>query len=206
MALKHIGRIATNKRRCIVAYRTIPGDAYSALVILTEALPADEHDALMKLVESPAGQQAFELYEVMQRSYLPDGRNMLSGFHSRGQLRKVATNEIEMTPDTINSIALNELNKIIAEQKGVAVEDLAVAAPEGVQAPKPIEEVDPASVYTSDAAPVTTSEDGILTDDVLAAQLRSQADSMFKEAKRLREQAEDLVPTKKKTKKTTESA
>jgi hypothetical protein len=45
--------------------------------------------------------------------------------------------------------------------------------------------------------PAAQSE--LLTDDVLAAQLRSQADAMFKEAKRLREQAEELSPTKKKT-------
>ena len=36
-----------------------------------------------------------------------------------------------------------------------------------------------------------------LSDEDLAASYRSQADRMYKEAKRLREQAEDLVPTKK---------
>jgi hypothetical protein len=39
-----------------------------------------------------------------------------------------------------------------------------------------------------------------MTDEVMAASLRSQADAMFKEAKSLREQAEELVPTKRKTK------
>jgi hypothetical protein len=38
---------------------------------------------------------------------------------------------------------------------------------------------------------------GVLTGEDLAAQLRSQADALFKEAKRLREQAEELSPTKK---------
>ena len=46
---------------------------------------------------------------------------------------------------------------------------------------------------------VTTSEE-VLTDEALAAQYRSQADALFKEAKSLREQAEALVPTKRKTK------
>jgi hypothetical protein len=46
----------------------------------------------------------------------------------------------------------------------------------------------------------TTNVDGVLSDEDLAAQYRSQADAMFKEAKRLREQAEELAPTKKKTK------
>ena len=39
-----------------------------------------------------------------------------------------------------------------------------------------------------------------LTDEQLAAQLRSDADRMYKEAKRLRAEAEDLSPTKKKSK------
>lgn len=211
MAIKHVGRIATNKRRVIVAYRTIPGDPYSALVVLTEGLPADEHDALMKTVESPAGQQAFELYEVMQRSYLPDGRNMLAGFHNTGQLKKVPTKDIEMTPDTTNSINLAELNKIIAEQKGVALEDLAVQDPNATTKTETVKEEplsDPASIYTDEQAQTTQTaapDDGVLSDAQIAAQLRSQADAMFKEAKRLREQAEELVPTKKR-KKTVESA
>ena len=43
-----------------------------------------------------------------------------------------------------------------------------------------------------------------LSDDDIAAQYRSQADTMFKEAKRLREQADELSPTKKKQKNTDE--
>ena len=95
----------------------MPGDAESALVVLTESLPADAHDALVKLVESAAGQQAYELAEAMERTYLPDGMNMLYGFHKTGCLRKVATKEIEMLPDAKSSIKLDELNKMIAQQK-----------------------------------------------------------------------------------------
>ena len=200
--VKHVGRIAKNKRRCIVAYRTIPNDPYSALVLLTESMPADEHDALMSLVESPAGQQADELADAMARARLPDGRIMLAGFHKTGQLRKVATNEIEMIPNSKTSIMLNELNEIIAQQKGVALEDLAVKpTTQQEQAPKVEDEaaVDAASLYTQEPAPAATqAETGVLSDEDLAAQYRSQADAMFKEAKRLREQAEELSPTKKK--------
>ena len=57
--------------------------------------------------------------------------------------------------------------------------------------------VDPVQTYSSDA-PV--SQDSVLTDADLAAQYRSQADALFKEAQSLRKQAEELVPTKKKTK------
>ena len=46
--------------------------------------------------------------------------------------------------------------------------------------------------------PTVNANTDVLSDDDLAASYRSQADKMFKEAKRLREQAEELAPTKKK--------
>ena len=52
---------------------------------------------------------------------------------------------------------------------------------------------------TETPAPVADAESGVITDEALAASYRSQADRLFKEAKSLREQAEALVPTKKKT-------
>jgi hypothetical protein len=203
--LKHVGRIKTNKRRAIVAYRTLPNDPYSALVIMTEALPADEHDTLIKLVESPTGQQAYELAEAMSRTYLPDGRNMLAGFHFTGQLKKVATSDIEMIPDSTTVISLDQLNEMIAQQKGVALEDLALKSATQEQKDSVNQEL--LTTPPKVVEPVQAPTDGVLTDDMLAAQLRSQADAMFKEAKRLREEAEKLMPTKKTTsKKTTESA
>lgn len=203
MALKHVGRIKSNRQKLVVAYRTLPGDPYSALVVPTASLPADEHDTLMKAVESAAGQSANEFFEVMQRTPLPDGRNMLVGFHQRGNMRKVATSEVEMTPDTRSVLSLDELNNMIAEQKGVALEDLAVGGPTQTQqqTATPTESaVDPVAPYTQE----TTTSD-VLTDEQLAAQYRSQADALFKEAKALREQAETLSPTKKRTTKKTES-
>lgn len=194
--IKHIGRIRTNKRRCIVAYRTLPGDPYSALVIMTEALPADEHDTLIKLVESAAGQQAEELALAMSRAYLPDGRNMLAGFHATGQLKKVATKDIEMIPNSSASIPLDKLNEIIAQQRGVAIEDLAIKS---ATPPKDEEKKESVAVVNDEITKAMdrAAQPTILTDDEMAAQLRSQADALFKEAKRLREQAEDLSPTKK---------
>ena len=194
-SLKHIGRIHNNQKRAIVAYRTLPGDAESALVVLTESLPADAHDALVKLVESAAGQQAYELAEAMERAYLPDGMNMLYGFHKTGCLRKVATKEIEMLPDAKSSIKLDELNKMIAQQKGVSIEDLAIKSKNPADnVEKPVEQtINPVEQYTE-----TTKTSDVLTDDDLAAKYRSDADRLSKEAAALRRQAEDLVPTKKK--------
>ena len=199
MALKHVGRVVGNRRKVIVAYRVIPGDPDHCLVVQTENLDAGEHDALLREVESASGQEAYEFAEAMARAYLPDGRNMLAGFNSTGKLNKVRTDQIEMVPNQNTVINLAELNNVIAEQQGVTVADLALKGPNGetVQPdPSPSEPaVDATTLYSE-----PKTDDGILSDEDMAKQLRSQADALFKEAKALREQAEELVPTKRKTK------
>jgi len=200
--LKHIGRMVGNGRKVVVAYKVVPNEPENAIVVTTENLMAEEHDALMKLVESAAGQEAEDLATAMARTRLPDGRNMLSGFHTTGKMVKAPTSKVEMTPNTKTTILLSELNEAIATQRGVTVADLA-----GVDAAEKTEDTEiTAQEYTATTATTETVGD-VLTDEQLAAQYRSQADSLFKEAKSLREQAEALAPTKKKTKtKTEESA
>ena len=197
-ALKHVGRVTKTKKKCAVAYRVLPGEPDNCLVVFTESLDAADHDSLINLIESNAGQTADEFADAMARSSLSDGRNMLAGFHKTGKLAKVATNLIEMTPNNNTSLPLDELNKTIAEQKGVTVNDLAMKDPQGatIAEVKDAPVADPAASYTAPATP------DVLTDEALAAQYRSQADSLFKEAKTLREQAEELVPTKRKSKTT----
>lgn len=194
--------MANNQRKVIVAYKVVPGEPDNAIVVTTENLDAGDHDALIKLVESPAGQEAEDLATAMARTRLPDGRNMLAAFNAQGKMVKAPTNTVEMTPNSNTSVMLNEINEAIASQRGVTVADLAVQPEnENVQRAKPVEAIDePAQAY----AQSTPTTDGVLTDEDLAAQYRSQADSMFKEAKRLREQAEELVPTKKKASKKVE--
>ena len=196
MALKHVGRIAATGKKVVVPYRVIPGDPDYCLVIPTQALESAQHDDVMKTLESNAGQNAYEFAEAMARTTLSDGLNMLAGMQRYGKMVKVKTDTVEMTPDSNTTVNLAELNKLIADQKGVTVADLALKGPNGetIQPVTETKTADPVGDYT------TTKVDGVLTDEDLAAQYRSQADSMFKEAKRLREQAEELAPTKKKTK------
>ena len=127
--LKHVGRLIQTKRKVILAFRTLPGDPTYCLVVTTENLESGDHDTLMTLVESNAGQNANEFAEVMSRSPLPDGSNMLARFHQTGKLMKVLTEEVEMTPDLHTTIKLSTLNETIASQRGVTIADLAIKEP-----------------------------------------------------------------------------
>ena len=210
MAIKHVGRMVKNKRRVIVAYRVVPGEPESSIVVTTENLETADHDVLMKTVESDAGQQAKEFAEVMSRTQLSDGRNMLAAFHATGKMVKVSSTDVEMTPDTKSVVNLGELNQIIAQQAGVTVEDLAMQDPNAGQK-SAAQEVADRQVVTEvvdfDKVEPATTEAAPLTDADLAAQYRSDADRLSKEAAALRRQAEELVPTKRKAKaKSAESA
>ena len=208
MAIKHVGRMVKNQRKVVVAYRVVPGEPENCVVVTTENLEAADHDALIKAVESDAGQQADEFAEVMTRTRLSDGRNMLAAFHTTGKMVKVSSADVEMTPDLRNVINLSELNEIIAQQKGVTVNDLALQDPTPTKTTA--QEVADRQVVTEvvdfDKVEPAPTETAPLTDADLAAQYRSDADRLSKEAAALRRQAEELVPTKKKVvKKTTAS-
>lgn len=202
--------MAHNKRRVIVAYKVLPGEPDHCVVVTTENLEAGDHDSLIRLVESSAGQEADDLATVMMRTQLSDGSNMLARFHTTGKMVKVKTADVEMIPNQNTSIRLNELNEAIATQRGVTVADLAVKGPNG-QTVQPTN-AEPALTASEMAAAAPSvapvADDGVMTDELLAKKFRSDADRLSKEAAELRRQAEELVPTKKKTaaKKTTASA
>ena len=189
--MKHIGRMKETGRKVAVVFRTIPGDPHSALVVQTENIKDADHDKLMTLIESNTGQTADELADAMQRTPLGDGSMMLNSFHLTGKLTKVSTSDVEMTPDTASTISLDELNKMIAEQKGVGVADLAVGG-------SSVDTIATAETVPSGEASATVeaAQEQPLTDQQLANNLRADADRLFKEATELRKQAEDLDPSK----------
>jgi hypothetical protein len=203
--LKHVGRHVNSKKRCVVAYRVIPQAPEYCLVVNSESLNAEEHDSLMQMLESNAGQTAYELAETMQRTRLPDGRNMLQTFHTQGKLLKTPTKDVEMTPNTQTVINLERLNQMIADQRGITVNDLSMgitsqeekqqymaANPEAAQEiEQETPQQDPAQAYSE------TANSDVLTDEKLAEQYRSQAKSLLTEAEALNKQADELDPPKK---------
>jgi hypothetical protein len=202
--IKHIGRVKATNKKCVVAYRTLPGDAHHCLIVPTENMPDIYHDALINLVESGSGQDAYELADALDRNQFPDGSRMLPWLHVNNRLVKAQTSEIEMTPVPGFGILLSELNQIIAEQRGVAVDDLSIKSDTPAKSEaKRLEEVSTDSKITStvDATPAkpTSQPTTFSSPEDQAKYYRSQADKLSKEAAQLRRQAEELVPTKKKT-------
>jgi hypothetical protein len=211
--MKHIGRMKNNSARVVVVYRTIPGDPMNALVVGTQGLVDFHHDSLMSILESDSGQQANELADILAVRKFPDGNNMLEYLHNNGHLKKVATNMVIVMPNTTTQIPLDELNKLIAQQKGIALEDLAIV-PEGEVTPEPVAEV-PAEyknkwdkARAEKAAKLTESTVKTIAETVAVPEAstpeeqakiyRSQADTLAKQAAEMRRKAEELVPTTKK--------
>lgn len=197
--IKHIGRMQNTGAKVVVAFRCLPGESNFALVIPVANLNDSYHDALMTLLESDQGQQAFEFGEAMHSRHFPDGRPMLVAMQQDNRMAKVATDAVIMTPTHNTNIPLSDLNVLIAEQKNVAIDDLPYlvsgAKPKDRAAAKESRQTETKTV----ADPIKTPGNEPLSDKDLARSYRSQADAMYKEAARLRREADDLDPPQKKT-------
>jgi hypothetical protein len=196
--IKHVGRHGA--RRCVVLFRQVPGDDHMCLVFYPDMLPQNVHDDIMKALESEAGQQAKQFSDYLFRVTLADGTNALTKIHSEGWIKKVAANQVIVTPNAKSNIRLDELNNILntMEQGDEAVKKLAdldknagfkdnrqqsrdlgeVRAPQGSSQPAIVDN----NISISD----------VLTDEQLASQRLAQAHKMTIEAKQLLAEAERL--------------
>ena len=200
--MKHVGKMKNNGAKLAVVFRTLPGEATSALVCGTNALPDAFHDSLMSLIESDSGQQANELADMLAVRKFPDGSNMLEFLHRNGLLTKVATNMVTMVFDNKNQITLNELNQLVADQKGITIDQLAITeSTEQLATPVAKESVktkwDKAREDKAKADVAAIIADTVI--ELSPAEMRSRADALYKEAARLRKEADTIDPPKKKT-------
>ena len=211
---KHVGKIKNTGAKVVVVFRTLPGESNNALVLPVSQLPDQYHDSLMTVVDSDQAQDAFEFGEIMFMRTFPDGRPMLRAMQADNRLQKVATDNVIMTPTPNDAIQLDQLNVLIAEQRNCAVDDLYTfvkGAPK--KSDTKVEEIakvqDLAPAVDTDipaAVRAQAANNEALSDKDIAKSYRSQADAMYKEAARLRKEAEDLDPTVKKVKKAEETA
>jgi hypothetical protein len=196
--MKHIGKVNNTGLKCIVVFREIYDengnvtDPNNCLIVETERLPDMEHDDMVRVVESPVGQEAAEFYEIAHRSMFSDGTNMLVKLHNAGYLRKYPTDQISLTPNRSTSISLREVNEIIRKQKtGMSPRDIENSMVDDTdRAPRTQTSFDP--TQTIDQA-VNTGEQA-LDDNAIAQGMLSQAETFLAEAERLKAEAYDMAP------------
>jgi hypothetical protein len=219
--LKHIGR--HGDRKVAVVFKQIPGDEHMCLVIYPDLLPMHIHDPIMKVLESPVGQAAEELADVLHRNLLPDGRNMLETLHGERIMKRIQAEQVILTPNASSTVRLSELNDILNQMKQGAdavrkmaeldqnsglVDPSVKRAAERQFKEEQLLRQQPSS-YAAPQAPV----DGVLDDRTLANNMVSQAkrmeleaQSLIKEAARMKKEAEQMSPSAKPTRASKEPA
>jgi len=178
MFTRHVGK--QGDRKVAVVFREVPGEPHMCLVTYTELLNQHIHDPLIQCIESDIGQNSEHLADALNRTHTKDGRIILQVLHAEGQLKKVQTTQILMTPSPNQTIRLDELNTILDEMQ------------QGESAVKRLQELDnsrglqdPADVVRrmrGNQNPVQPTGD-LLGDAALAKQRLEQAQKMEREAK-----------------------
>ena len=197
--LKHIGK--HGDRKVAIIFRTVPREDHMCLVIYPETLPSAWHDTLMRVLESPAGQESNELADILHRNLLPDGRNILETLHHEKMIKRVRTDQIVVTPTPQSSVRLDELNRMLTEMKdpNLAQKRAAEDANRGlVDAPtKRAAEF----AYKAGEAPPVAGNQNVLGDQDLANNMLAQAQRMelearglISEAARMKKEAERMFP------------
>lgn len=125
--IKHIGKLKDSNANVAIIFRTVPDEPENALVIGPKFLDNNYHDTFMKALESNEGQNAFELGTHLAKSRFNDGVEILPYLHQNNFLKKVPTNNVIVTmgAGTTGEVQLDELNKLIAEEKGITILELA---------------------------------------------------------------------------------
>jgi hypothetical protein len=184
---RHVGK--HGDRKVAVIFREVPGEPHMCLVTYTETINKNIHDSLIRCIESDIGQSSENLADALNRSYTQDGRPILQVLHIEGQLKKVNTEQIVMTPAPNTRIKLNDLNKILDEMKlgEDAVKRMAeLDNSRGLQDPADVARRMRGNKDVKSTPPKGLQASGdALGDQAIAQNLRQQAAKMDAEAKGL---------------------
>jgi hypothetical protein len=194
--LRHVGK--HGDRKVAVVFREVPGEPHMCLVVYTELLNRTVHDPLVKCIESDIGQHSKNLADALNRTHTTDGIIILQKLHAEGQLKKVQTEQIVMTPAPNTQIKLHELNKILDEMETgeAAVKKLAeMDSQMGMQDPMQVAKRMRGDMITESATPAQPlmASGDALGDNAIANNLRQQAMRMSAEAKGLLAEADRLL-------------
>ena len=178
--LRHVGKIGD--RKVAIVFREVPNEPHMALVTYTESLNRHLHDPMMQCIESDIGQNSKNLADALNRTHTKDGKYILQVLHVEGLLKKVKTETVIVTPNGNTKIRLDELNKILTEMENGedAVKRLAE-----INSSTTTESAEVAKKIRGDKPKITDAPQGVLGDNAIANNLRSQAARMEAEAKGL---------------------
>ena len=165
--MKHVG--IHGDRKVAVMFRQVPNETENCLVVYTEALPEDTRQAVISCVESANGQNSISLADAAANHKTVQGESLLNTLHVGNFMNKVSTSEIMLTPNEATKVSLAEVNKAMGDVPAVP----------------------------TNAPSTAPAQPGALSDEQIAASLRSQAATMQKEAERLLKEADELHPLPK---------
>lgn len=128
---KHIGKLKDGNAKVVILFRTVPEEPNNCLVVGPKFLDDTRHNSLMNALESQEAQASFELGSYLSRVSFPDGTNMLAFLYRGNYIKKFATKDVMITMGAGNDgeVSLDELNKLIAKERGVKVSELSVEDP-----------------------------------------------------------------------------
>ena len=182
--LRHVGKIGD--RKVAIVFREVPNETHMCLVTFTDTLNRHIHDPMMKCIESDIGQSSQNLADALNRTHTQDGKYILQVLHAQGMLKKVQTESVVVTPNSNTRIKLSDLNKILdeMEQGEAAVKRLAeIDSSRGIQDANQVAQRARDRAAEKNAPPVTEAADGLLSDSLIARNLRTQASKMEAEAR-----------------------
>lgn len=190
--IKHVGK--HNDKKVVILYRKVPDEDWMTLLVYSEHLPQAIHDDVMRVLESPVGQNEESLADALFREIASSGQNLLHTLHHAGHIKKVPTSQVMMMPMPGQKVRLDTLNELLdklAKGEDAAAELRKIDDSAGMGKGK-------TSQLTTDIPAVT----GVLSDADIANQRRTQATKMeaeaavlLAEATRLKSEAEALSPT-----------
>jgi hypothetical protein len=202
---KHVGE--HNSKKVVIVQRAIPEEGHMCSVIYTQIIPSHYHDDIMRVLESPEGQDSNEFWEVLQRRSATTGGNLLQAIAVEGYLKKAPTNQVIIKPNANSSLRLDELNRLLIE------------AGTGEQAIQRLEELDrqrgfadtrktraPMPEYGNTVSDNLASGQALSDADLAqinikqATEMKAQAELLLAEAAKLENEAASLDPSLAKTK------
>ena len=126
--VKHMGKMVDGSAPVAIIFRTVPGEPKNCLVIGPKFLDGNYQDTFMKALQSAEGQSAFELGHHLMKSRFTDGVEILPFLHRGNFIKKMPTDKIMVNMGAGNKgeVLLDELNDLIAKQKGITVDELSL--------------------------------------------------------------------------------